>query len=435
MLVAVLAAVVVAVALTLAVTAARRLRAAQAELVALRTSQAEEAALAAERAGRIADLVPALDAERQENRLLAAEAATLRATLAQERTRIAEMRDDREQMASRFRQLADETMLRHGETFARQNREQIDTTLAPLREKIAEFQQGLQAAHAESVTGRALLAGQIARLSEDSAKVRSEAENLATALRGQSQMRGAWGEMILATILEKSGLRAGEEYSVQQSHVAEDGQRLRPDAIVNLPGGQRIVIDSKVSLTAFAAYVNAASEDDRAQHLARHVAAMRAQIRELAGKSYHAVTAGSLDYVVMFVPIEGALAAALQTDTEITGFALASRVCIATPTTLMIALRTAADVWSVERRNRNADEIAARAGKVYDKLVAFVDDMTTLGNRLTQARDSYDDAMKKLATGNGNALRQLQQLKAMGARTTKSLPAALVEEAEPVGSA
>ncbi len=436
MMVALAPAVLLAVVgLVLAVTYARRLRAAEGELVALRKSQAEEAALAAERARGLADLAQRNQFLADQAQTLGAKAAGLAATLEQERGQAAQMRDDREQLAQRFKQLADEMLLRHGETFARQNRTQIDTTLAPLREKLAEFQQNLQAAHTESVTGRALLKAQIERLSEDSAKVRTEAENLATALRGEAQMRGAWGEMILDSILQKSGLVKGEGYFTQQSHVTPDGRRLLADAVVPLPSGQSLVIDSKVSLVAFESYVNAAAEDARAECLKAHVGALRAQINDLSGKAYHAVVPGSPDFVIMFVPIEAALAAAVQADGGLISFATECRVALATPTTLIIALRTAANVWQVEKRNRNAEQIAIRGGLLYDKLAAFAGDMLALGNRLNQARDSYDDAMKKLQTGSGNLLRQAEQLKGMGARTTKSLPPALRDaaaEEEPV---
>lgn len=338
------------------------------------------------------------------------------------------LREDRETMVQRFRLLADEAMARHGESVTKQNKEQIDATLTPLRAKLVEFQDGLQKAHAESDKERVRLAEQIRSLTEASAKMTSETQNLAEALRGKAQMRGAWGEMILSSILEKSGLVEGEQYRVQQSHVTEEGRRLQSDVIVQLPNEQSLVIDSKVSLVAFESYVNAEEEQERAQALERHVAAVEAQIRSLARKEYHVAAAGSPDFVVMFIPIEGALALALQVRPNLATLAIESNVGIATPTTLMIALRTAANVWSVEKRNRNAEQIAERAGRLHDKLVAFVEDMTALGNRLAQARGAYDDAMKKLSTGNGNALRQVQQLKVMGAKTSKSLLAALVED-------
>ena len=451
MLSAVLAAVVVAVLLLLAVMA-WRLRAAQNELLPLRKSQAEEAALSAERARMIAALTQradalaaALDTERAEGKALAAKCAAVEATRVLEQQQAAEtlrlLRDDRELMAQRFRLLADEAVARNGETIAKQNKEQIDATLTPLRQTIIEYQQGLLTAHTESEKERARFAEQIRNLTDTSAKMMGETQSLAEALHGNAQMRGAWCEMILSTILEKSGLAEGEQYSVQHSLTTEDGQRLQADVVVRLPNEQSLVIDAKVSLVAFESYVNAAGEPERAQALDRHVGAIEAQIRSLARKEYHTIAAGSPDFVVMFIPIEAALAVALRARPNLAALAIESHVGLATPTTLMIALRTAANVWSVERRNRNAEAIAERAGKLHDKVVAFVDDMKALGSRLDQARSAYDGAMSRLSRGNGNVLRQIQQLRALGARTGKSLPLALIEDdpepdaAEPPGEA
>jgi DNA recombination protein RmuC len=260
----------------------------------------------------------------------------------------------------------------------------------------------------------------------------SETSNLTRALKGKAQTQGAWGEMILATILEKSGLRKGEEYFSQTSHTTDDGQRLRPDVLVNLPGGQRIVIDAKVSLNAFEAHVNAGSDDDRDTYLQRHIASIRTHIKTLGDKAYQVHTNGGVDYVIMFVPIEGALAVALQEAPDLTSEALVRNVNIATPTTLMIALRTAASVWQVERRNQNAEAIAARAGQLYDKFVGFTDDMGALGKKLEQAQSSYSDAMSKLTTGTGNLLRQVDMLKTLGAKVGKMLPSNLLDGTEPI---
>jgi DNA recombination protein RmuC len=212
----------------------------------------------------------------------------------------------------------------------------------------------------------------------------------------------------------------------QESHTAEDGSRLRPDVIVNLPGGEKIIIDSKVSLTAFRDMVGADSELERAGALQRHLASMRTHIRALGGKEYHGAV-GRLDYVLMFVPIEGALAAAIQADPELTSMAAEANVAIATPTTLMIALRTVANVWKVERRNKNAEAIAARAGHLYDKFSGFVADMGNISRYLGQTRAAYDEAMNKLSLGKGNLVAQAEQLKALGAKTSKTLPESLVE--------
>lgn len=357
--------------------------------------------------------------------------AQLQETLDQERRqsveKLALLAGAKEQMTQEFRLLADEVMKLHAENFSKQNKEQIDAVLLPLRERLGEFQQGLQIAHTESAKERATLGEQIRTLTESSARMTLEANNLARALKGQTQTRGAWGEMILGTILERCGLREGEEYVVQENLATESGGRRRPDVIVNLPGGQRIIVDSKVSLNAFEEFVNAEDETVRSSSLIRHLNAMRGHIKDLSSKEYHLIGGSHVDYVIMFVPIEGALAAALQQDAGLTGYAVENGVAIATPTTLMIALRTVANVWQVERRNRNAEAIADRAGKLYDKMVGFVEDMSTLGNRLNQARTEYDKAMGKLSTGGGNLIRQVEQLKELGAKTGKSLPAELLD--------
>jgi DNA recombination protein RmuC len=363
-----------------------------------------------------------------------ANAARLEEALQHERAQSEEklslLREARGEMTREFKLLAAGVMQEHGETFSKQNKEQIDGILLPLREKLTEFQTGLSTAHTESLKERATLAEQIRQLSATSATMTSETTNLTRALKGKAQTQGAWGEMILTTILEKSGLRKGEEYLIQASHTTDDGHRLRPDVIVNLPGGQRIVIDAKVSLTAFEEHVNASNEDDRAGYLQKHLSSIRTHIRNLSSKAYQVHTNGGVDYVIMFVPIEGALALALQEDPNITSEAVVQNVNLATPTTLMIALRTAASVWQVERRNINADAIAARAGQLYDKFVSFTDDMTTLGKRLDQAQSTYGDAMSKLTTGNGNLLRQAEFLKTLGAKTSKTMTISVVDEAE-----
>ena len=366
---------------------------------------------------------------------LKASLARLNEALQQERKQSEEklslLREARDDMTKEFKVLAAAVMQEHGETFSKQNKEQIDVVLAPLREKLSEFQLGLTTAHSESLKERAVLAEQIKQLSAASATMTSETSNLTRALKGKAQTQGAWGEMILVTILEKSGLRQGEEYFIQTSHTTEDGQRLRPDVVVSLPGGQRIVIDAKVSLTAFNAHVNAGNDEDRAAYLQRHLASMRAHIKTLGDKGYQVHTNGGVDYVIMFVPIEGALAAALQESPDMTSEALAQNVNIATPTTLMIALRTAANVWQVERRNKNAEAIATRAGQLYDKFVGFTEDMQSLGKRLEQAQSSYVDAMGKLTTGSGNLLRQADMLRNLGAKTSKALPTNLLDALEP----
>lgn len=384
---------------------------------------------------RLTGEMKAREAASAEAGQLRARVATLEEALEQERGQAKKnlelLTDARERMTQEFKVLAAEVMRSHGETFSKQNKDQLDVILAPLREKLGEFQTGLLSAHTESLKERATLAEQIRTLSDQSSRMTSETSNLTRALKGEAQTQGAWGEMILSSILERSGLREGEEYFTQQSHTTEEGRRLRTDVVVHLPGGQKIIIDSKLSLVAFDEFVNAGNPVDRAAALKRHLASVRTHIRTLAGKEYHAAAGSSLDYVVMFIPIEGALAAALQEDPNLTADAVGANVAIATPTTLMIALRTVDNVWKVERRNKNAEQIAERAGKIYDKLVNFVDDMNDLGQRLTQARASYDDAMAKLTSGRGNLAGQVEQLKELGAKSNKALQLSLIEPDEP----
>jgi DNA recombination protein RmuC len=360
--------------------------------------------------------------------------AKLQETLDQEKKqaddKLTLLMDAKEQMRQQFRVLAEEVMKNHGDTFSKQNKEQIDGLLTPLKDKLVEFQQGLQNAQTDSAKERATLGEQIRQLTDSSAKMNRETQNLTRALKGKAQTQGAWGEMILATILERCGLRKGEEYVTQESHPAEDGSRLRPDVIVNLPNSERIIIDSKVSLTAFESYVNAEDDTERATNLAKHILSLRTHIKTLSAKEYQHATGTGIDFVIMFVPIEGALAAALQEEPALTAQAADAHVAIATPTTLMMALKTVASLWQVERRNQNAELIADRAGKLYDKFVGFVGDMQSLDKRLVQAREAYDDAMAKLSIGRGNLIGQVEMLKGMGAKTAKALPAGLIAEDE-----
>jgi len=360
--------------------------------------------------------------------------ATLAETLDQERKQSEEkltlLTAAREEMSKQFRTLAEDVMTRHGESFSKLNKEQIDGILKPLREKLGEFEKSVQETHVASVKERATLAEQIRNIAETGATMGKETKELTEALRGRSQTQGAWGEMVLNTILERSGLRLDQEYSVQKNLSSDEGKRLRPDVIVHLPGKQQMVVDAKVSLTAFEAMVNAATEENRAEHLKRHLTSIRSHISTLGSKDYHLATGLTLDYVVMFVPIEGALAAALQADPDLIIFAAERNVAISTPTTLMIALRTVANVWHVERRNLNAEEIANRAGKLYDKFVGFVTDMTSVGDSMSRARATYDTAMNKMTSGRGNLVSQFEQLKAMGGRAAKSLPPALLGAAD-----
>ena len=334
---------------------------------------------------------------------------------------VALLREMRAEMTSQFRLLSGDVLKDQGTRFGQANRDQVEALLKPVRQEVEGFRSELRAVHADADAERKLLKGEIERLSRSSQAISEEATALARALRGDKQRQGAWGEMLLERILEESGLREGLHYERQAAARDDEGARLRPDVVVRLPGDRRLVIDSKVSLNAYTDAANAETEEAAAPHLAAHVAAVRAHVDGLSRKDYAAAVGGSVDYVMMFMPVESALGAAWRQGDDLAAHAIGKRIAIVTPTTLLTVLRTVQHVWAVEDRNRNAEAIADRAGRLYDKVHGFVDDMTKVGERLDQARASYDGAMSKLSQGKGNVLRQVEQLRSMGARTNKSI--------------
>lgn len=327
----------------------------------------------------------------------------------------------RADMETKFQELARQALKLQGEEFSKANLEKMQAALAPLKEHVGHFERELKAVHKATVDDRAALKAEIRQLSQRSEAVSKEALALTRALKSDQQKQGAWGEMILESILERSGLREGEEFETQAHRTGDGGERLRPDVVVRIPGGKTLIIDSKVSLLAYTEAVNAEDEAEGMAARRRHVLSLRTHINALADKGYQAAEDSSVDYVILFVPIEGALSEALREDGKLTEYALERHITIATPTTLMMALRTVAHVWAVERRNRNAEEIARRAGLLYDKVVGFVNNMEDVGKRLDQARGAYDNAFGQLSRGRGNLLSQVETLKALGARTSKRM--------------
>ena len=327
----------------------------------------------------------------------------------------------RKDMETKFKELASEALQIQGENFSKSNIEKLEATLLPLKEHVGHFEKELRQVHEETVKDRERLKAEINQLSKKSDQISQNALELSKALKGDSQMQGAWGEMILESILEKSGLRVGEEYEVQAHRKNQDGERLRPDVVVNLPGGKTLVIDSKVSLAAYTDAVNSKNEIDTIEAQKRHIVSIRSHINGLSAKGYQFAENSSVDYVILFIPIEGALSEALRMDGRITEYAMEKNITIATPTTLMMALKTISNVWDVERRNKNAELIADRAGKLYDKVSGFILNMEKVGERLTQAQDSYEVAFNQFSKGRGNVLAQVESLKTLGAKTTKSI--------------
>jgi DNA recombination protein RmuC len=390
-------------------------------------------------AAREQELVAARIAQEQLRAVLAAaqsEGAVLKATLEQERAggsdKLRLLQQAGEEMSLRFKQLSQEILEDKSRRFTEQNQLNLEQVLKPLREKIAAFEQQVKQAYDLETRDRVALKEQIAQLARLNQQVSAEANNLAGALRGQTRTQGAWGEMILERILELSGLEKGREYETQFAARDEAGQRYRPDVVVHLPGGRDIIIDAKVSLTAYARLAEAAGEVEREAALAAHIGSLRGHIRELGGKSYQSLEGiASLDFVLMFVSSEAAYIEAVKNAPELYQEALQQNIGLVCPSTLLPTLRTVDNLWKTERQGRNAQQIAEEAGRLYDKFVGFEQDLSRVGAALGGATRAYAEARGKLLEGPGNVVRKIEQLKKMGAKAGKQLPDNLLRDALP----
>jgi DNA recombination protein RmuC len=343
------------------------------------------------------------------------------ATLQHHDEKLADLERARKQLTESFKLTANEILKTSGEELNKRGTENLQTLLKPLREQLKGFQENVIKDAEKRVGQTTQIKTLIETLHGDARQMSDDAKSLTNALRSSSKVQGDWGELVLATILERAGLREGEEFFTQETKSTEDGTRRRPDVVVDMPGKQRLVIDSKVSLTAFERCVNAEDDDERTLALKQHITSMRAHIKALGDKDYANLYEG-VSFTLMFIPLEGAASLALQNDPEIAIYAWERDVMIATPTTLMMAMRTVQNLWTIDRQNQNARQIADRAGKLYDKFEGFVGDLEKIGTRIGQASDAWHDAKGKLTDGAGNLVRQTEQLKALGAKTKKALP-------------
>ena len=335
-----------------------------------------------------------------------------------------------EKFTKEFENLANKILDEKSNKFTKQNKENLENILNPLKEKIKTFEDKVEKTHKESIDYHAALRQQIFGLKELNEQMSKEAINLTRALKGDSKMRGNWGELVLERVLEKSGLEKDREYTVQQSFVKKDGSRLLPDVIINLPDGKKMVIDSKVSLTDYERYVNS-EEEDRESHLKNHLSSLKRHVEQLSSKKYEDLyEMESPDFVLMFVPIEPAFAIALNNDSTLYNKAFEQNIVIVTPTTLLATLRTIDSMWSNDKQQRNAVEIARQAGALYDKFTGFIDDLMKVGSKMDSAKSDYEDAMKKLATGHGNLINRVENLKKMGAKAKKNIPDSIVKRSE-----
>ncbi len=341
-----------------------------------------------------------------------------------------EIKKIQDKFTKEFENLANKILEEKSTKFTKQNKENLENILNPLKEKIKTFEDKVEKTHKESIDYHAALRQQILDLNKMNEQMSREALNLTRALKGDSKAQGNWGELVLERVLEKSGLEKGREYNVQQSFVKKDGSRLLPDVIINLPDGKKMVIDSKVSLTDYERYINA-EEEEREGYLKSHLVSLKKHVDQLSAKKYEDLyEMESPDFVLMFIPIEPAFAIALNNDSTLYNKAFEQNIVIVTPTTLLATLRTIDSMWSNEKQQRNAIEIARQAGALYDKFEGFITDLTKVGQKMDAAKGDYEEAMKKLYKGHGNLIARVENLKKMGAKAKKSIPDPILKRAQ-----
>ena len=364
----------------------------------------------------------------------------LSATIEQERKgfeeKLAIMDEAKKRLGDEFENLGNRIFEDTTRKFTDKNKADMETLLNPLREQIKDFEKKVTDTHTEASTDRASLKAHIENLKNLGEQMSRETVNLATALKGESQTQGAWGEIVLERALEMSGLSEGREYHSQPSYEGGDGNTLRPDVIVNLPEGKDVVIDSKVSLTAYERYVSCENEEERGDYLRQHVSSFRNHIKELSSKAYEDIPGiMSLNYVLMFVPIESAFMLAIETEGDLYSEAFEKNVIIVCPSTLLATLRTIHSIWQFEYQNANAREIAESAGRMYDKFVTFTEHLEEVGKRIEQSDQAYHKAMGSLREGKGNLVKRASDLKQLGIKTSKELDPGISERSKLSGHA
>lgn len=334
-----------------------------------------------------------------------------------------------------FKNLANEILEEKTRKFTEQNKTNLDQLLKPLGEKIKDFEKRVEETYVKEAKDRSALEKEVKRLAELNQLVSEEAKSLTEALKGDSKAQGNWGEVILENILEKSGLEKNREYYIQPSFNDDQGRRVQPDVVVQYPGERSVVIDSKVSLLAYERYVSGKSEQQKEKAVKEHLQSVKNHIRELSEKRYQDIhDLKSLDFVMMFLPVEPAYYLAVQQDTNLWTQAYDKRILLISPTNLIAALKMVESMWRQEYQNKNVLEIARQSGALYDKFEGFVSDLIEVGKRLDSAKMSYENSMKKLSEGKGNLVSKVEQIRKLGVKTQKTLPEKLLERAENIES-
>ena len=379
----------------------------------LRAERAPRDALAAERA-RLVTQVATLEQQLESERSTASEKLQL-------------LDGAKATLADQFKLVATEIMDNNAKRFVEQSQTNLGGILDPLRDRIVEFQKKVEEVYVDEGKDRAALKDQVQRLVDLNSQLSEDAKNLPSALRGSNKSQGNWGELILQRILEDAGLREGTEFILQDAQTNDDGKRQQPDVVIQLPELRKIVVDAKVSLLAFERAMSATDEEVQRLATREHIASVRAHIKGLAARKYDQLYGVTLDFVVMFIPIEPAFMLAVTNDEKLCSDAWDKNVLLVSPSTLLFVLRTVAYLWRQEAQTKNAKEIASRGASLYDKLASFVSDLEAVGSKLDAAQQSFTDAHKKLASGRGSVIRQAEMLRALGIKPTKSLPKGLVD--------
>ena len=393
-----------------------------------------ELAVARERSAQLAEVDGRLKEKSSQNEELQRAQAGLQMQLTEQRKamdeKLALLQQAEAQLSARFENLANRILEEKAQTFAERNKAQLDGLLTPFRLQLGEFKQRVDEIHVDDARDRASLRQEIKSLQDQTRQINEDAVNLTRALKGDKKVQGNWGEMILERVLERSGLRKGVEYDTQRGLRDAEQRLFKPDVVVRLPENRSIVIDSKVSLVAYERYASLDDGPERDNALREHVSAVRKHVKTLSYKDYAALTEGkSVDFVLMFLPIEAAFLVAFQHDDGLFDDAFAENIVIVTPSTLLATLRTVENIWRYERQNENAKRIAEKAGAVYDKFRGFLEEMEKLGVQIGALQNTFDDAMNKLARGRGNLIRQAEGFAELGVKVGKRLPRATLERA------
>ncbi|KKC98639.1 DNA recombination protein RmuC [Photobacterium halotolerans] len=379
-------------------------------------------------------LTERLEATRQAESALAADLRELQTRYREEQKaaqeKIALLENAENRLQQQFESLANRLFEQKSRSVDAQNKLSLDGLLSPLKEQLEGFRKQINDSFSHEARERHTLVHEINSLKQLNEQMAREAVNLTQALKGDNKAQGNWGEVVLARVLSESGLREGHEYHTQVNLEDSSGKRYQPDVVVHLPQEKDVVVDAKMSLVAYERYFHAESQEERDKALSDHLVSLRSHIRGLSRKDYHQLDGvRSLDYVLMFVPVEPAFQAAVEADPALIRDAMDSNIMLVSPTTLLVALRTINNLWRNERQNQNAKQIAERASKLYDKLRLFVADMDNIGTALEKASHSYQGAMNKLASGRGNIIRQAESFKELGVEVKRDLPASLTERA------